>query len=578
MVFPIKYFFHVFLIIFTIFAHTCSASTIRRIVFFKNTSFPLRCYFLKGDMDGPTILVQGGIQGDEISGVLTAEMLLHAKVKKGNLIVIPRANVPAILHYTRGINVDLNRRFDKDYKKFYEDHLARAIKLIASFSDGLIHLHEGSGFYSPIYINELRNPRRFGQSYIIDTTVYKRHINLEAVVKKAILKLNSYIKNKHYSFNIFNTNTISSTTKYPEQRKSFSYYTLTRLEKPAFAIEVSKDIKNVLWKTDVQLRATKYVLAELGVDVILPDVKNYFDLMSQEIKGIKVFFNGQDITNKKYLEVSPFLNIGIRNCNTKEVVHEEIGIISNKMAGLNLLTLKYLPYKGIKSIILSIDGKRVKKWDLRIDNKKESIFPKHQNIFVCQLNNKLIMVPSGGSISAWEGDRLVLLGLLNGSGDEVINLKGYLTRAGKNIGQDLYSDIILNRDFFIPKYLTFSEERKIWTCDVVAEDRGLSNLSFKIVVHPLPPAYIMLYNKEVQAIIGLDSDSQTELPQGSYKLQLIPSFLDKRIVLLKDRVPLDCEEFSLKKGEKVSLYAIDSNLGVIKGKISLIAISKKRGS
>ncbi|WP_461833406.1 M99 family carboxypeptidase catalytic domain-containing protein, partial [Desulfothermus sp.] len=333
-------------------------------------------------MDGPTILVQGGIQGDEISGVLTAEILLHAKIKKGNLIVIPRANVPAILHYTRGINVDLNRRFDKDYKKFYEDHLARAIKLIVSFTDGLIHLHEGLGFYSPVYIDELRNPRRFGQSYIIDTTVYKKHINLEAVVKKAILKLNSYIKNKHYSFNIFNTNTISSSTKYPEQRKSFSYYTLTRLEKPAFAIEVSKDIKNTLWKTDVQLRATQYVLAELGVDVELPDVKEYYELMNEQRKGIKIFLNGQDITNKNSFEPCPFLNIAIKKINTKDVVHEEIGIICSKMVGLNLLTLKYLPYKGIKSIFLSIDGKRVKKWDLRIDNKKESIFPKHQNIFV----------------------------------------------------------------------------------------------------------------------------------------------------------------------------------------------------
>ena len=572
MVFTIKYFFNVFLIIFMTFAHTCSASTIRRIVFFKNTSFPLKCYFLKGDVDGPTILVQGGIQGDEISGVLTAEMLLHAKVNKGNLIVIPRANVPAILHYTRGINVDLNRRFDKDYNKFYEDHLARAIKLIASFSDGLIHLHEGSGFYSPVYINELRNPRRFGQSYIIDTTVYKKHINLEAVVKKAILKLNSYIKNKHYSFKIFNTNTISSTTKYPEQRKSFSYYTLTRLEKPAFAIEVSKDIKNILWKTDVQLRATQYVLSELGVDVELPNIKEYFKLMYQEIKGIKVFLNNHDITNKKSFEAFPFLDIAIRKFDTKDVLHEEIGIISNKMPGLNLLTLKYLPYKEIKSIILSIDGRRIKKWDLKKHNKKEFVFSKGHDIFVCQLNNRPVMVPSGESISACEGDRLVLFGLLNGSRDEVINLKGYLTRAGKNIGQDLYSDIILDKDFFIPKYITFSKDKKLWTCEVVAEDRRRSNLFFKVVVHPLPPSYIILYNNEIQAIIGLDSDRQIELPKGLYKVHIVPSFLENRIVLLKDRFPFDGEDLSLKKGDKVNLYAIDTNLGIIKGKISLIAI------
>ncbi|GAB6162802.1 hypothetical protein JCM12298_19620 [Desulfothermus naphthae] len=559
------------LILFT-YVQKCCASSIKQIVFFKNTSFPLRCYFLKGDIEGPTILVQGGIQGDEITGVLTAEILSHAKVKKGNLIIIPRANVLALLHNIRGINVDLNRRFDREYKKFYEDFLARAIKLIASFSDGLIHLHEGSGFYSPVYINNLRNPKRFGQSFIIDTSVYKKRINLEAVVKKAKSKLNSYIKNKHYSFKIFNTNTISSNTKYPEQKKSFSYYTLTQLIKPSFAIEVSKDIKNILWKTDVQLRATQYLLSELGVDVVIPDIRNYFKLMNQQIKRISIFLNNEEITNKNSIELPPYINFSIK-IDTKEKFYQEIGFISNKIPWLNFLTLNYLPYREIKSLILTIDGKRIKKWKLKQSKRQIPYHSEQEDIFVCQLNNRVLFVPSGESISAFNGDRLVLLGLLNGSENEVINLKGYLTRAGKNRGQDLYSEIILNRDFFISKYITFSRNKKSWSCDVVAQDSVHSNLFFRILVNSLPPTYLSFYNKEREAIIALDSFSRMELPKGSYRVYLIPSFLNTRIVLLKNGFPFEWKEgIFLKKGEKINFIAIDSNLGVIKGKVSLIGI------
>lgn len=66
---------------------------------------------------------------------------------------------------------------------------------------------------------------------------------------------------------------------------------------------------------------------------------------------------------------------------------------------------------------------------------------KNNNIFVCQVNNQLLFVPKGETLYAYEGDRLVLLGLLNGSGDEVINLKGYLTRAGKKIQDRIYTAI-----------------------------------------------------------------------------------------------------------------------------------------
>ena len=116
-------------------------------VFFEKTQYPLTVHVLEGQEAGPTILVQGGIQGDEASGYMTAELLGRARVKKGRLIVIPRANLPSVHLRQRQVNVDMNRRFDQEYGKFYEDILARAVRYILKNCDGLIHLHEGSGFY-----------------------------------------------------------------------------------------------------------------------------------------------------------------------------------------------------------------------------------------------------------------------------------------------------------------------------------------------------------------------------------------------------------------------------------------------
>lgn len=95
----------------------------------------------------------------------------------------------------------MNRRFDKEYNSFYEDRLARAIRFLISGAEGFIHLHEGSGFYSPKYVNSLRNPKRYGQSLIIDAAVYK-DIKLAEMSARAISKLNAQISNKSYWFSL----------------------------------------------------------------------------------------------------------------------------------------------------------------------------------------------------------------------------------------------------------------------------------------------------------------------------------------------------------------------------------------
>ena len=55
----------------------------------------------------------GGIQGNEPGGYLAADLLVDKKLKTGNLIIVPRANFHSILMNDRGLNGDMNRKFNE---------------------------------------------------------------------------------------------------------------------------------------------------------------------------------------------------------------------------------------------------------------------------------------------------------------------------------------------------------------------------------------------------------------------------------------------------------------------------------
>ena len=63
---------------------------------------------------GSTLLVVGGIHGDEPGGYF-APMLLakHYKIESGNLWIVPNLNFDSIIKNSRGINGDMNRKFAK---------------------------------------------------------------------------------------------------------------------------------------------------------------------------------------------------------------------------------------------------------------------------------------------------------------------------------------------------------------------------------------------------------------------------------------------------------------------------------
>ena len=80
-------------------------------VFFEGEENELNVYRIFGAKPGKTLLIIGGIQGDEPGGFLAADFYADFSLEKGNLIVVPRANFPSILKKERQINQDMNRKF-----------------------------------------------------------------------------------------------------------------------------------------------------------------------------------------------------------------------------------------------------------------------------------------------------------------------------------------------------------------------------------------------------------------------------------------------------------------------------------
>ena len=215
--------------------------------FFRNTDFELNVYRINGKLPGKTLLIIGGIQGDEPGGFLSADLYADLELVRGNLIVVPRANFYSIILNTRQVNEDMNRKFSGSSRENYEAQVVSILKRLISESDCLLNLHDGSGFYRDAWESEMRNPARYGQSIIVDSEEHKdpntgNIIALGKMARDVISKINGEIDNPDLRFHFNNHRTQAPDSSHPEQRKSATYYALYECGIPAFGIETSKSL------------------------------------------------------------------------------------------------------------------------------------------------------------------------------------------------------------------------------------------------------------------------------------------------------------------------------------------------
>lgn len=174
------------------------AATTTTNLLLPDTRFATPCYFVDSEKPGPTVMIVGGVHGNEPAGAQAAEGIRQWPITKGKLIVIPRANVPGLAANKRLIpglatNLsNLNRNYPRAGQTNNEarGELAQAIWQIANdqHPDWLLDLHEGFDFHQ-------RNEKSVGSSVICFPLPAA-----QAVADKMLAAVNATITNATLKF------------------------------------------------------------------------------------------------------------------------------------------------------------------------------------------------------------------------------------------------------------------------------------------------------------------------------------------------------------------------------------------
>ncbi|MDY5114557.1 MAG: M99 family carboxypeptidase catalytic domain-containing protein [Campylobacter sp.] len=223
----------------------------------------------KGEENKEAVLVIGGTQGDEPGGFFSANLLAtEYNVTKGALWVVPNLNFPSIVKNSRGAAGDMNRKFAKISPKDPDYKAVNFIKDTITHKDVafVVHLHDGSGFYRPKFIDAKHSPARWGNCAIIDQSELKgvKYGELEINANRIIKTINEKIKDKEHIYHLKNTRTAEKDSKNAEQLNSLTYFAISK-GKPAYANEASKEL-DVYTRIYYHLIALEEYMSIAGVE------------------------------------------------------------------------------------------------------------------------------------------------------------------------------------------------------------------------------------------------------------------------------------------------------------------------
>jgi hypothetical protein len=431
-------------------------------VFFEGTDHELHVYKIYGEIPGKTLLLIGGIQGDEPGGFLSADHYADISLAKGNLIVVPRANFQSIVLYRRKVNDDMNRKFAEDCKNNYETKIVEILKKMINESDCLLNLHDGSGFYSEKWEGPDRNPRRYGQSIISDCEVYinpetGETIDLGALANWVADKINKNIKNPLHYIRFNNHRTAEKNSLHKEQRKSATYYALYTCGIPAFGIETSKSLP-------IELKVRHHNLA-------INAFMEKFDIIP-ETPGLNL---DKPVLDYLVISINNSLPIVVKNQETLHINSGNTIIIShieaNYERGLSADVIGYGSIRDMRkkiritgytrivarkdffscgSVYIAIN-KSKKRMAQGVSITKRPFLTPYIDSFKIKINGKEHIFSNNDRVKLSKGDKFEIVDVMGGPGDPadmIVNFKGYVGNTSHNTGEDRGYVINTSRDLW----------------------------------------------------------------------------------------------------------------------------------
>jgi hypothetical protein len=238
-------------------------------------------FIKKGLQDDNTLLIVGGIQGDEPGAFMAASLITtHYNIKKGSVWVVPNLNFYSIIKSSRGPYGDMNRKFAQISENDPDYSTVQRIKkyIVSNEVKMILNLHDGSGFYRKEHLNNTFSPNRWGQCSIIDQSVLdiEKYGNLEEISKSVVDSINNNLIRKRDVYSIKNTETRLGDK---EMEKSLTYYAINN-GKAAFANEASKEL-NLHERVYYHLLAIEQYMKIVGIEF-----ERKFDLEPLAIKHV----------------------------------------------------------------------------------------------------------------------------------------------------------------------------------------------------------------------------------------------------------------------------------------------------
>lgn len=326
----------------------------------------------KGSQDDNTLLIVGGIQGDEPGGFIAASLIAtHYTITKGSVWVVPNLNFYSIIRKSRAPHGDMNRKFAALSTDDPEYEIVQRIKgyIKAPEVKKILNLHDGSGYYRERYIDAYHNPRRWGQCSVIDQEELNHleaYPNLHEIALQVVNHLNQNLLRKEDVFGIKNTKTrFEKTFEQTEMAKTLTYYAITN-GKSAFGHETSKSLA-VKDRVYYKLLALEEHMNIMGIEFERPfemspkSIQNIIDndiyitfyddkikLPLSQIRNVVRYFPVKKDGSLEYTPSSPLLTV-IKNKKTYTIHYGNKKLARIKPDFLDMVASEF----GVK---LKIDG------------------------------------------------------------------------------------------------------------------------------------------------------------------------------------------------------------------------------
>lgn len=244
-------------------------------------------FYQKGTPNDNTMLLIGGIQGDEPGGFLAASIVaMEYNITRGSLWVVPNLNFKSIIERSRGTNGDMNRKFANIDQNDPDFNAVTKIKsLIADKNVSMVlNLHDGSGFYREKFEDKDHNPNKWGNTAIIDQSILEgaKYPKLEQVATQITKHINAHLLKPNHRYHVKNTHTAEGDA---DMLRSLTYYAITQ-NKSAFANEASKSL-NAAERTYYHLLAIEEYMRVAGIEFSRPfelNVATVKDVIEREIR------------------------------------------------------------------------------------------------------------------------------------------------------------------------------------------------------------------------------------------------------------------------------------------------------